>query len=158
MDKTCECCKKNFTPHPAVPNQRYCSFAACQRARKSQWHKQKLADDPDYRENQAAAHREWRAKNRGYWKGYRAKNPASTELNRVCQRVRNQKRLSKAQVIAKMDELPAQTRVNSGRYRLVALSADGIANMDELIVEIGVITGSFPTSPPGLGDCKERTS
>jgi hypothetical protein len=38
-----------------------------------------------------------------------------------------------------MDELRGETLVPSGRYRLVPLSNEGIAKMDELIVEIGVI-------------------
>ena len=40
-----------------------------------------------------------------------------------------------------MDELTGKSVIRSGRYRLVPLSNPEIANMDELIVEIGIISG-----------------
>jgi hypothetical protein len=40
-----------------------------------------------------------------------------------------------------MDEQQGKTLIPSGRYRLVPLCNLGIAKMDELIVEIGVISG-----------------
>ena len=55
------------------------------------------------------------------------------------QRERNRRRRSGAG-IAKMDELQGETLVPSGRYRLVPLCNGGIAKMDELIVELGVIS------------------
>ena len=136
MEKTCPCCKRKFVPHPAVKHQQYCGSADCQRARKRKWQKEKLANDRDYRENQAYAQREWRRRNKGYWKEYRKKNPAYTEKNRLQQRERNR--------IANMDELHAKTAISSGRYRLVPLYGT-IANMDELIVEIGVVTRRYAT-------------
>jgi len=39
-----------------------------------------------------------------------------------------------------MDELKQETLIPSGRYRLVPLYNEGIAKMDELIVELGVIS------------------
>jgi hypothetical protein len=38
-----------------------------------------------------------------------------------------------------MDELRGKSVIRSGRYRLVPLCNLGVAKMDELIVEIGVI-------------------
>ena len=134
MEKRCDHCKRKFTPHPAVKKQRYCKSADCQRARKRMWHKEKLKKDPDYRGNQAAAQRAWRERNRDYWGRYRKGHPAYQEKNRLRQKERNRKRM-----IAKMDEHPAKTAVAPGRYRLVPLCGK-IAKMDELIVEIGIIT------------------
>jgi hypothetical protein len=42
-----------------------------------------------------------------------------------------------------MDELKEETLILSGRYRLVPLCNEGIAKMDELIVELGVISGDY---------------
>jgi hypothetical protein len=39
-----------------------------------------------------------------------------------------------------MDELKGKSIITSGRYRLVPLCNLGVAKMDELIVEIGVIS------------------
>ena len=140
MEKTCLCCKKRFYPHPAVRDQRYCSEAGCQKTRKRKWQKAKLTSDSDYRANQASAQRQWRSRNRDYWRQYRKRNPAYTERNRIGQRERNRRRRS-GSGIAKMDELRGKTVIPSGRYRLVPFCNLGIAKMDELIVELGVISG-----------------
>ncbi len=139
MEKTCACCKRRFIPHPAVRNQQYCSKDECQKTRKGKWQRGKLAKDKDYRANQAAAQREWRGRNGDYWREYRKRNPAYTEGNRIRQRERNRCRRSVA-VIANIDELRAENIITSGRYRLMPLCNQMIANMDELIVEISVIS------------------
>ena len=138
MEKRCLCCKKRFIPHPAVRDQRYCSNPECQKARKRNWQKEKLASDRDYRANQAAAQRAWRSRNGDYGREYRKRNPAYTEGNRIRQRERNRRRRL-GSGIAKMDELKAKNIITSGHYRLVPLCNPGVAKMDELIVEIGVI-------------------
>jgi hypothetical protein len=145
MEKTCLCCKKPFKSHAAVRDQRYCSDPQCQRARKRKWQKEKLSKDSDYRANQAEAQRQWRSRNKGYWRAYRKKNPAYTEKNRLGQRERNRRRRS-GSGIAKMDELKGKPLIPSGRYRLVPFCNQGIAKMDELIVELDVISGD-----PGFG-------
>jgi hypothetical protein len=140
MEKRCRCCKKRFIPHPAVCHQEYCSNAECQKTRKRKWQKEKLARDSDYRANQAEAQKQWRSRNRDYWRQYRKRNPAYTEKNRIGQRERNRGRRSGAGIV-KMDELQGKTLIPSGRYRLVPFCNLGIAKMDELIVELGVISG-----------------
>ena len=139
MEKMCACCKKRFIAHPAVRDQRYCSYPQCQKRRKRDWQKGKLAIDSDYRANQASAQRQWRSRNRDYWRQYWKRNPAYTEKNRIRQKERNRGRRSGAG-IAKIDELRGKTVIPSGRYRLVPFCNLGIAKMDELIVEIGVIS------------------
>lgn len=138
MEKPCLCCRRAFNPHPAVRHQGYCSDPECQKTRKRDWQREKLAKDSDYRQNQAAAQREWRSRNGDYWREYRKRNPAYTEGNRIRQRERNRRRRSGAG-IAKMDELKGKSVIISGHYRLVPICNPGIAKMDELIVEIGVI-------------------
>ena len=138
MEKTCPHCGKKFLPHPAVLNQQYCGSADCQKVRKRKWQKEKLKSDPDYRENQAAAQKAWRERNKGYWREYRKKNQTYSEQNRLGQRGRNRQR----RMIAKMDELEAKTVLSPGRYRLVPLYGK-IAKMDELIVEIGVVARQY---------------
>ena len=140
MEKSCLCCKKRFKAHPAVRDQGYCSDPGCQKSRKRKWQKAKLANDSDYRANQAEAQRRWRSRNKDYWKAYRRKHPVYTEANRTGQRERNRRRRS-GSGIAKMDELKRKTPILSGRYRLVPFCNQGIAKMDELIVELGVISG-----------------
>jgi hypothetical protein len=148
MEKRCLCCKRAVIAHPAVAHQRYCSDPECQKARKRNWQKEKLAKDPDYRANQADAQRQWRSRNRGYWREYRSEHPAYTEANRIGQRERNRRRRG-GSGIAKMDEQKGKTVIRSGRYRLLPLEGGGIAKMDELIVEIGVIPEGCPMGAEG---------
>ena len=140
MEKRCLCCKRRFIPHPAGRDQQYCSNPKCQKARKRAWQKEKLASDSDYRANQAEAQRQWRSRNRDYWRRDRKRNPVYTERNRIGQRDRNRRRRS-GSGIAKMDEVKGKSVIRSGRYRLVPLCNQGIAKRDELIVELGVISG-----------------
>lgn len=153
MNQTCECCHETFQPFPAVRNNRYCSKAGCQKERKKQWQRRKLATDSAYRENQADAKRIWLGKNGGYWKEYRNKHPAYVERNREQQRERNRKRprkrdLPTTPVIAKMDALTPRNIIPSGRYRLVPVANDVIAKMDELLVEIGVVSIGCEVASP----------
>ena len=146
MERTCECCGKTFLPHPAlikVIDQRYCSAPGCQRARKSRWQKAKLAGDSDYREAQAKAQKGWCSKNPDYWKQYRQRNPEYAERNRQKQRERNRRK----RMIAKMDALKTGNAIIPGRYRLVPVCNGMIAKMDELIVDIGVISKGFSGGP-----------
>jgi hypothetical protein len=52
-------CRAPFVPHPRVKAQRCCSHQPCQRARKAQWQRDKLARDPAYRANQRDCQRHW---------------------------------------------------------------------------------------------------
>ena len=140
MEKRCLCCKRPIIAHPAVADQRYCSDPECQKARKRRWQKEKLLNDSDYQANQAEAQRQWRSRNKDYWREYRRKNPTYTEKNCMGQRERNRRRRS-GSGIAKMDEQKGKTLIPSGRYRLVPFCNQGIVKMDELIVELGIISG-----------------
>jgi hypothetical protein len=112
--------------------------------RKRKWQKEKLANDSAYRDNQAAAQREWCSRNKGYWKDYRKRNPAYTEQNRNRQKERN--RLKRKPEIAKMDAQKGKTLITSGRYQLVPLYNGTIAKMDVLIVEIDVVSMGYSMS------------
>jgi hypothetical protein len=139
MEKSCLCCKKKFKPHHAVRNQQYCGDPECQKSRKRKWQKEKLAGDSDYRVNQAEAQRQWRRRNKDYWKQYRRSHPVYMEANRRAQSERNRRRRG-GSVIAKMDEQTGKSLIGSGRYRLMPFCSSGIAKMDELIVEIAVVS------------------
>ncbi len=142
MERSCLCCKKSFNPHHAVRHQRYCGDPECQKSRKRKWQKEKLTNDSDYRANQVEAQRQWRSRNKDYWKQYRRNHPTYVEANRMAQRERNRRRRG-GSGIAKMDELTGKSPIRSGRYRLIPVCSPEIAKMDELIVEIGVISAAL---------------
>lgn len=87
----CMNCQQVFRRQPQNKDQCYCSEKRCQRARKSNWQRQKLANDPEYQNNHKASQKTWQAAHQDYWKKYRQKNPDQAERNRKLQMVRNAK-------------------------------------------------------------------
>jgi hypothetical protein len=143
--RRCAGCGCLFVPRRNVPQQRYCSKRACQRARRRRWQRQKLKADADYRANQAAAQRRWRERHADYWRRYRQSHPAYAARNRERQRMRNRRRRSadtgpSPPPIANMDAYCSQTPVRSGTYRLVPVTAEGVAKMDAYVVEMHVLS------------------
>ncbi len=57
-------------------------------------------------------------------------------------------------MIAKMNASEQVIPLPSGRYRMTAVSADGIAKMDAWLVELAVVARD---SADLADDCKERT-
>lgn len=105
----CAHCSCLFFPDPRVKNQRYCSSKECQRARKRLWQKEKLAHDPDYRQNRRDSNEQWRSRNPDYWKNYRLKNPEYTRRNREHQKLRDSRTTEGD--LAKMDALSIKVRL-----------------------------------------------
>jgi hypothetical protein len=142
--RRCVGCGCLFVPRRNVPQQRYCSKRACQRTRRRGWQRHKLKTDADYRADQAAAQRRWCERHRDYWRRYRQNHPAYAERNREQQRARNRRRCSMGagpspSGIANMDAYRSQTSVRSGTYRLVPVTAEGVAKMDAYVVEMHVL-------------------
>lgn len=146
-ERLCKHCRKRFSLRPQNPDQKYCSEPACQKARKGAWQKQKLENDPDYRDNQRDAQRRWREKNPDYWREYRKRHKGYTERNRQQQRERNRGRRmhdDDLASIAKMDASITKNLINPGRYQLRRIEGGEIAKMDASIVEITIIADSYP--------------
>jgi hypothetical protein len=137
-----------FKPNPRTPWQMYCSKKVCQRKRKSDWQKQKLKDDPSYRESQKAAAKCWREKNPEYWRTYRREHPEYTKRNRERQRERR-----RAARVANMDVIVGKNVVSSGVYRIMSVGLN-VANMDSILARIEIISNGFDSFHPR---CKEMT-
>lgn len=92
----CAGCGKEKTRNGRLSEsvQRYCSAKLCQRKRRAQWQRQKLARDEKYRLDQAAADRDWHAKRPEYYSEYRDARPHGVAQNRLQQRLRDRRRRS----------------------------------------------------------------
>ena len=66
----CAGCGERFDARRNVLQQRFCSKPECQRARRARWQREKMAQDADYRANQAEAGRRWRERHPQYWRAY----------------------------------------------------------------------------------------
>jgi len=109
----------------------------------------KRVTDKDYRENQAQFQKNWIEKHPDYWKKYRADHPEYTKRNRELQKERNAKRKKRLNLpdfvkseIAKMEKSDKKNIIISGYYKLIPIENRKIANMEEIIVKIEIISKS----------------
>src|ERR1700719_3832220 len=72
-DKLCKYCTREFRPSRYRPDQQVCSLAECQRRRRTDYHRKKLATDATYREQCRDSQAKWREKNPEYMKRYTAR-------------------------------------------------------------------------------------
>jgi hypothetical protein len=133
----CAHCRRRFVPHPRVKTQRFCANKACQRARKAQWQREKMATDPDYQANQRDAQQAWQHRHPGYWRQYRLRRAAYRERNRLLQTHRDHKR--RATPLAKMDGSASVTFVKPGIDHLIPAVGEHLAKMDGLSQKCHVI-------------------
>lgn len=91
-DLRCRYCQQIFQRSAYHPRQAVCSQPACQRERRRDYHRQKIARDPVYRQVCLESPRKWRQTHTDYWKKYRQSHPEQVEQNRQQQRRRDQKR------------------------------------------------------------------
>ena len=91
-ERRCRYCQQVFQPSKFQPRQAVCSGAGCQRKRRTEYHRGKVAADPEYREVCRDSRQKWRARHPGYWKQYRENHPEAAEHNRRQQKLRDRKR------------------------------------------------------------------
>lgn len=149
--RKCKHCGRSFVITARRPDQTYCSRKECQRARKNHWQRRKLANDEDYRINQASCQANWVAQHPGYWKQYREKHPEYAQRNREKQRERNQINRTQppasttiAPSIAKMDAKHPEKSFISGYYKLIPVADTPFANMDPIMVRIHEAVHPWP--------------
>jgi hypothetical protein len=91
LQRPCRFCPCSFRPSRFHPEQTVCAAAECQRQRRREYHRQKVAADSVYRQVCNDSSQKWRAENPGYWKRYREAHPDQAERNRTLQPARDQK-------------------------------------------------------------------
>jgi len=139
----CKNCSRIFKPNPRVKNQQFCSRKECQRARKTAWHRNKMATDSDYRENQKDSHRTWLKNNPNYFRQYRKHHPEYCSRNRLQQKNRDMKR--RARHLAKMDALKKLNSIIPGSYYLIPATGN-LAKMDASMQKVSVIPECYAKS------------
>ena len=88
----CLYCDNSFEPSRFHPKQTVCFSPECQRRRRSDYHRKKIATDPEYRQSCIDSQKKWRENNPDYQRRYRAGHEAYCGQNRQKQLLRNQKR------------------------------------------------------------------
>jgi hypothetical protein len=145
--RRCAGCHKLFHPRPQCPDQTFCSAAECQRERKRRWQKTRRAADPDYRDNDVQANRQWRSQHPGYWRAYRRNHSQYVTGNRQQQRQRDQARRQKPPQppplpeLANEDASSRQVPLETGTYCMIPVTGGDLANEDAWLVKIAVLSG-----------------
>ncbi len=147
QQRRCAGCHKLFHPRPQCPGQGFCSAADCQRERKRRWQKARRAADPDYRDNDVQANRQWRSRHPGYWREYRRKHPRYVTANRQQQRERDRVARSNRSLaaptpnLANEDASRLRIPLETGTYRMIPVNGGDLANVDAWLVKIAVLSG-----------------
>jgi hypothetical protein len=108
----------------------------CQRRRRTDYHRKKLAADPEYREVCRDSPQQWRSRNPDCWKQYRQKNPAAVESNRQGQQARDRKR--KLCNLSNNTSTP-DLKHSAAQVWLVGCGAADLANNNSASAQIWVI-------------------
>lgn len=88
----CIYCDRTFQPSKYRPSQRVCSDATCQKRRQTDYHRNKIASDPDYAQVVRDSRRKWREDHPSYQAEYWRTHEDAAERNREQQRQRDRKR------------------------------------------------------------------
>lgn len=149
--KICQSCGQSFEPRPQVPNQTFCSSPICQRVRRQRWQRDKMHNDPDYRDNQHRNQQAWLDRHPDYWRHYRATHPDYVEHNKHHQRLKHQS--SCKTNFAKMDaSLPIQ--LEPGLYLIQQFQSTSLIKNNGWIVQITPVCLDCPCKKDA---CKDRT-
>jgi len=142
-----------FQPSKFQRRQAACSGTECQRRRRSDYHRSKLAADPEYRDVCRDSPRKWRSRNLDYWKQYRQKNPASVEQNREQQQFRDRKRrlCNLANNSSALD-----LKHSAAAVWLVGPGAVDLANNNPAPAQVWVIEALPPRRTPPPPSCKQQ--
>jgi hypothetical protein len=152
-ERRCRYCQKGFQPSEFQPRQQVCGAPDCQRRRRSDYHREKIAADPLYREVCRDSPRKWRARNPGYWKRYRETHPAAAENNRQQQKLRDRKR--------RLRDLANNTSAldlkrSAAQIWLVGPGAAQLANNNSAPAQIWVIEALPPRPAPAAASCQQQ--
>ncbi len=108
----CPYCRRAFQPSKFRPGQVVCSDPACQRRRRGDDHRRRLAVDGEYRQGCRDSSRKWRARHHDYWKRRRQDHPEVAEHNRQRQHLRDQRRrllrLANNTLVLDLKSIPAE--------------------------------------------------
>jgi hypothetical protein len=155
VERRCRYCQQAFQPSKYQPNQSVCSRPECQRQRRTEYHRTRLAADADYAETCRESARKWRRQHSDYWKQYRQAQPSSAERNRQQQRDRDRKqRLIKlANNTSASDLKPCPAAV-----WLLGTELHHLANNNSAPAQVWVLEALPPRSASSAASCKQQRS
>jgi len=155
VQRRCRYCERVFQPSKFQPGQSICSESDCQRRRRSDTHRRKIASDPEYRQVCRDSSRKWRTRNSEYWRRRRESNPAIVERNRQRQRVRDQKR--RLRDLANNNSAFDLKR-SAAQVWVVGAGLQHLANNNPALAQIWVLEALPPRRGPQTESCQQQRS
>ena len=154
-ERCCRYCHKPFQPSKFQPRQSVCGELICQRRRRTEYHRQKIANDPEYREVCRDSPRKWRVRNSNYWKQYRAAHPDAVARNRQQQELRDHRERLRhlANNTSALD-----LKHSAAEVWLVGAGAEVLANNNSAPGQVWVIEAHAPFRGLASGSCKQHPS
>jgi hypothetical protein len=153
VERRCRYCERVFQPSKFQPGQTVCSEADCQRRRRSDTHRRKLASDPEYRQVCQDSSRKWRNRNPDYWRQRRERNPNVVERNRQQQRVRDQKR--KLRHLAN-NSSAFDLKHSAAQVWLLGAGLQYLANNNSAPTQVWILEALPPRRSPQTQSCQQQ--
>ena len=153
VERRCRYCERTFQPSKYQPAQVVCSDSGCQRRRRAEYHHQKIAADPEYRQVCLDSPQKWRSRNPDYWRRYREQHPAAVERNRQQQHVRDQKR--RLRDLANNNSVFDLKHSAAGVW-LLGAGLQNLANNNSAPAQIWILEALPPRKPPQSESCKQQ--
>ena len=153
VERRCLYCERIFQPSKYQPGQSVCSDPGCQRRRRADYHRRKIAADPEYRQVCLDSPQKWRARNPKYWRRYREQHPAAVRRNCQQQHVRDQKqRLRKLANNNSAFDL----KRSAAEIWLLGPGLQNLANNNSVPAQIWILEALPPRKPPVSESCKQQ--
>jgi hypothetical protein len=138
LQRTCQFCQCLFRLSKFHPEQTVCAFAECQRRRRREYHRCKVAADAVYRQVCNDSSQKWRAENAVYWKQYRETHPDKADRNRTLQKARDRKR--RVRDLAN-NNLALDLKSCAAEVWLFGPTAGHLANNNLAITQVFIVEG-----------------
>ncbi|HSP67046.1 MAG TPA: hypothetical protein VLN48_04930 [Bryobacteraceae bacterium] len=149
----CRFCNHSFQTSKYRPGQLVCGGPDCQRRRRAEYHRQKIAADPEYRQVCDDSSQKWRSRHPDYWQRYREQHPAAVERNRQQQHVRDRKR--------RLCDLANNNSAFDLKHSAAAVwllgsGLQNLANNNSAPAQVWVLEAVPPRKPPASESCKQQ--
>lgn len=153
VERRCRFCVQVFLPSKYQPGQLVCGSSDCQRRRRAEYHRQKIAADPEYRQVCRDSPQKWRSRHPDYWRRYRERHPAAAERNRQQQHLRDQKR--RLLDLANNNSVFDLKHSAAGIW-LLGPGFQDLANNNSASAQVWILEALPPRKPPASQSCKQQ--
>jgi len=153
VERRCPYCERSFQPSKYQPGQSVCNKPECQRRRRGDYHRQKIALDPEYRQVCRDSPQKWRSRNPDYWRRYREQHPAAVERNRRQQHVRDQKQ--RLRDLANNNSV-FDLKHSAAEIWLLGTGLQNLANNNPAPAQVWILEALPPRKPPLSESCKQQ--